>query len=412
MAFLPLNERVYRSQAIEIFSRRDVGRPNSYRHHQAQASMENACHAVRDGMSVRRAAEEYNIPRSTLHDHVSGKVLAGSKSGPGSYLNASEEEDLVNFLTGISALGYSRTVKQVVEIVQRVVDKKGMNCQVTTSWWKSFKSRHKEITLRNPETLSHCRIRGASDSNIEHYFDLLEKTISEAELSEKPCQIFNLDESGFPLSPKPPKVVAKRGDKHPSAITGERGQITVLSCCNAGGYALPPLVIFDCKSLKPELAFGEVPGTMYGLSDKGWIDTEIFEEWFLNHFLLYAPPARPLLLLMDGHSSHFSPLFVNRAAEEHVIVFCLPPHSTHKTQPLDKGVFGPLKKSWQEVCHSYMIKNPGKVVSRYQFSMLFAQAWIAAMTPRNIISGFSVTGVYPTDRLGKKVYVIHRYHNN
>ena len=56
-------------------------------------------------------------------------------------------------------------------------------------------------------------------------------------------------------------------------------------------------------------------------------------------FLVYAPLARPLLLLMDGHLSHFSPLFVNKTAEEQVIVFCLPPHSTHKTQPLDKGVF-------------------------------------------------------------------------
>ena len=159
-----------------------------------------------------------------------------------------------------------------------------------------------------------------------------------------------------------------------------------------------PLVIYDKKTLKPELTVGEVPGTMYGLSNKGWIDTELFESWFTNHFLAYAPPSQPLLLLMDGHSSHFSPLFVNSAPEEQIIGFCLPPNSTHKTQPLDKGVFGPLKRSWREECHSYIMNNPGKVITRYQFSMLIGKAWMKSVIPSNIVSGFRITGIYPTDR--------------
>ena len=240
------------------------------------------------------------------------------------------------------------------------------------------------------------RLKGSSDQIIGNYFDLLETTISHHKLADFPCQIFNLDESGFP---KPPKIVTKKGEKHPIALSSnERTNITVLACCNAGGYAIPPLVIFDRKTLNPELILGEVPGTMYGLSDSGWIDSEIFETWFTNHFLAYAPPARPLLLLMDGHSSHFSPLFVNRAAEEDIVVFCLPPHSTHKTQPLDKGVFGPLKREWREECHDYLLKNPGKVVSGYQFSYLFGRAWMKAVTPHNILKGFEVTGIYPINR--------------
>ena len=120
--------------------------------------------------------------------------------------------------------------------------------------------------------------------------------------------------------------------------SSEKSQIIVLSCFNAGGYAIP---IFDRKSLKPEMSISEVQGTMYGLSGSGWIDSEIFKSWFTSHFLAYAPPTQPLLLLMDGDSN---PLFVNRAAEEQVIVFCLPSHSTHKTQPHDKGVYGPMKR--------------------------------------------------------------------
>ena len=71
----------------------------------------------------------------------------------------------------------------------------------------------------------------------------------------------------------------------PSAVgSGDKTQITVLSSCSAAGYALPPFVIFDRKTLKPELTVGEVPGTVHGLSSKGWIDGELFELWFTHHF--------------------------------------------------------------------------------------------------------------------------------
>lgn len=45
---------------------------------------------VDDGMSVRRAAECYKVPKSTLHDRVSGKVAFGARSGPASYLSDEE----------------------------------------------------------------------------------------------------------------------------------------------------------------------------------------------------------------------------------------------------------------------------------------------------------------------------------
>ena len=53
------------------------------------------------------------------------------------------------------------------------------------------------------------------------------------------------------------------------------------------------MVIFDCKSMNPDLAESEVPGTTYGLSPNGWVDSELFETWFVQHFLTYAPPYEP-----------------------------------------------------------------------------------------------------------------------
>ena len=62
------------------------------------------------------------------------------------------------------------------------------------------------------------------------------------------------------------------------------------------GQANLPFVIFDAKSLNVELTVGEVPSTTYGLSDKGWVDTELFRGWLIYHFLKNAVSGRPLLL--------------------------------------------------------------------------------------------------------------------
>ena len=68
---------------------------------------------------------------------------------------------------------------------------------------------------------------------------------------------------------------------------------------------IPLLIIFDAEKVKHAWTKDEVPGTKYGVSDKGWIKIGLFEAWF-NHCDLFLPnalAARPLLLLLDGHGS-------------------------------------------------------------------------------------------------------------
>ena len=74
-------------------------------------------------------------------------------------------------------------------------------------------------------------------------------------------------------------------------------------------------------------------------------------------------------------------------------MFCLPPHTTHASQPLDAAVFWPLKQHWANVCHKYM-QNPG---TKYQFSGLFKEAWMETIRSSNICAGFKKCGIFPFD---------------
>ena len=209
------------------------------------------------------------------------------------------------------------------------------------------------------------------------------------DLTRRPHLIFNADETGLPLQHRPGKRVAVRGQKHVHVTnSGNKTQVTALACASATGVVLPPMVVFQRKSLNPQLTNDEIPGTIYGLSASGWMDVELFHEWFHRHFLLYAPSTTPVLLLLDGHASHYNLEFIHEASAQGVIIFCLPPHTTHVSQPLDVTAFNSLKVHWDHECDTFMSTNPGHIVTLYQFSKIFSAAWSKAMIPKTIISGF------------------------
>ena len=398
----PLGERVVKTSstglAVTYPLQSDLVCRGEYKRW-SNESMALAVDAVmKDGLSVRRAAEVYNVPKSTLGDRISGRVLPGSVSGPVRYLSDREEDELIHFLLECASIGYPWSCLEVIAIVQRSCNRRGMNKVVSHGWWEAFCRRHRNVTLRVVAPLSLSRAKASDVAVIDKYFDMLEATLLEYDLLDKPCQVFNVDETGLPLDPKALKLVCHVGTKNSVAVcAGNKSQITVVGCVSAAGYCIPPMVIYGRKTLSRETVKDEIPGTLYGLSPKGWMDQELFDLW-LDHFLHYAPSTRPLLLLMDGHSSHYCPSAIHSASEHQIVLFALPPNTTHLTQPLDKGIFGPLKIEWRKVCHDYIIENPGKVVTQHCFSELFAKAWIRSMTMRNILAAFHTCGVYPIDR--------------
>ena len=99
----------------------------------------------------------------------------------------------------------------------------------------------------------------------------------------------------------------------------------------------------------------------YSCSNSGWITTDLFESWLCDH---------PLLLLLDGHSTHYQLELIRNVRQKKVLVLCLPPHMT-QAQPLDCAVFSPLKAQWRAVCHEFF---QGKVINNFNFVILFTKA--------------------------------------
>ena len=390
------------TQCKENHQKRHQSNRSSKRKQWSEEQMAAALNAVlKDGLSGNRAADAHGVPRTTLKDRLSGRVLHGVNPGPQPYLTKNEETDLASHLLTASSIGYGKTRRDVRCIVESYLKQKGTlkGTVISNGWWEKFLKRNPSLSLRSGDSTAGVRMDAITSDNLEMYFDLLRNIYDDFEFDKFPESIYNMDETGVPLSPQPPKIIARKGQKKVRyRTTGDKAQITVIGCGSATGQAIPPFIIFAAKQISPLWTIDEVNGSRFAVSEKGWVDQELFYFWLKEHFLPNAVSRRPLLLLLDGHSSHFEPKSLQFAKDNDIIIFCIPPHTTHECQPLDCSFFRSLKAHWQQSCHNFYQKNPGKVISKLNFCSVFKPAWHNAIIPSNIINGFKKAGVFPFNR--------------
>ena len=112
-------------------------------------------------------------------------------------------------------MGLGKTCRDVKCLVEVCVRKKGTlrGSAVSNGWWDKFLKRNPMLSLRSGDSTAGIRMDAMNVENMKEYFDLLRKVYDEYEFNSHPECIYNMDETGVPLQPRPPKVIAKRGQK-------------------------------------------------------------------------------------------------------------------------------------------------------------------------------------------------------
>ncbi|CAH2020531.1 unnamed protein product [Acanthoscelides obtectus] len=100
---------------------------------------------------------------------------------------------------------------------------------------------------------------------------------------------------------------------------------------------------------------GTPAGSKGGASPSGWMNSQLFLP-VLQHFVQNERPSKehPKLIILDNHESHLGIAALNFAKQNGILLLTLPPHCSHKLQPLDLAVFGPFKKYYGASCDRWM----------------------------------------------------------
>ncbi|XP_059060761.1 uncharacterized protein LOC131853752 [Achroia grisella] len=361
------------------------------------------------GRNYRDVAKEFQLCHVSVFNFVK-KKKAGAPAVMGYkktrlVFNAEQEANIAEYLLkcaniyfGLLPADVKRLAYQCAKFynVERVPDSWKVNEMAGNDWFTNFMKRNPRLAIRSPEATSLSRATSFNRTNLKNFFEKYRNVLER--YSFQPSRIWNVDETGITTVQKPKKIVAGKGIKQVGAVTSaERGVLVTLEIAtNAIGNAIPCMFVF------PRIRYNDIfvrngPPECIGVGNQsGWMTQKEFIR-FIYHFIHHVKPSKedPVLLLLENHSSHINVEVVNKAKDNNIVLLSFPPHCSHNLQPLDVGVYGPLKNYISKAQTSWMSSNPGKTMSIYDLPAIVKEALPLALNPMNIINAFKKSGIWP-----------------
>ena len=317
-------------------------------------ALNGALRAIENGMPLKRASRDYGVPAHTLRRHRynrvvnPGHVLLG---GHNTALPAQVEREIHDHIIRMEKHLYGSTPTDIRKLAYEVVIKANIphcfnveKAMAGKDWLSGFLSCNPDLSVRSPQAINLSRAEAFNRTAVENFFQIYRTLLNKE--SFEATDIWNVDETGLSTVQKPARIVASKGVRQVSKVTSRERGITVTAVCavSASGTYMPPMFIYPRKRIPQAMMTNAPPASIAYGSSNGWIDSELFLKW-LEHFCAFtkASKDRPQLIILDGHHSHKTLAAIELAESKGVHLLTLPPHSTHRMQPLDRTFFRPLK---------------------------------------------------------------------
>ncbi|XP_045461681.1 uncharacterized protein LOC123671731 [Harmonia axyridis] len=357
---------------------------------------------VEQNYSIRNAAKTMNIPFASLYKRYKKKFDKAPRLGHQTVFTPEMEKEFADIIKKMANIFYGCTPNQIKRAAFEYAEALNLKHDFNKStrlagrvWFEGFIARN-NISVRKPEATSINRVTAFNKTEVGRFYNLLEELMEKYKFLAK--NIYNCDETGISTVQEPERVLTATGQKRVGSITSwERGKnITMLCAMSAGGGYVPPMFIFPRKRMTPTLEKDGPTGAIYKCSDNGWINEELFLQW-LKHFTQYAKPSaeEPILLILDNHASHSSLAIFEYCKENYVHMLSLPPHTSHRMQPLDVSFFGPFKAAYRRECDLFMKSQLLQRITPYDVASLVKKAFSNVASMSKAEAGFKATGIFP-----------------
>lgn len=365
--------------------------------------LELAKRKIEEGLSVRRIAQEFGIDESTLRKRLKSGRGVTSLGRCRSVFSKEMELELAEHCRELDRRFYGLTMLTLRKLGYEFAELNKLQHPFDRSlklagkdWAYKFMKTY-NLSLRTPQQTSLGRMMGFNKIQVNRFFENLTELYNK--YTFLPSAIFNMDETGLSTVPnRVPKVVSSKGKKLVGKISsGERGEtITIVCALSASGTYVPPAIIFPRKRMKDGLLFGAPPESIAMCSESGYMNSDLFVQW-LQHFQekVRASIDHPVLLILDNHTSHLSLEAVNLSRKNNIHLLTIPPHSSHKLQPLDRCFYKPLKDYYAVECNKWLVSNAGENIKQIQFTSLFGAAYQRCCTLEKAVNAFKSCGIWP-----------------
>jgi hypothetical protein len=258
-----------------------------------------------------------------------------------------------------------------------------------------FFKRHPKLTVSK---------NGALDWNrydiydkVVVWFDVIGKVLQNPTVLQQ--NVYNMDETGIMLSKlnSVKVVVSKENNRGYRGARVKRTTVTAIECVSADGRYLNPMIIWPAAGHRANWVTHPTPGWYYAYSDTGYTDSFLSLQWLK---LVFDPQTKeranhkPRVLINDGFGTHETVEILQFCFDNNIVLCRLPSHTSHKLQPCDISVFGPLKSAYRDQVERLERGCVG-TISKEHFTSMYSPARKQVFTPRNIRSGWAKAGLFP-----------------
>lgn len=362
--------------------------------------IDDAMEALAEGLyqSVAAAARDYDVPARTLQRRMNGMGPLWTRPPTNRTLSEAQELAVCEYIDRLDSWEMSARPQMVERAANYLLSLDSSDRVVSPHWTRRFLNRHPEYLKRKPKTIAAQRKNAHNLKDMEEYF---EKFLKLTELyGFEPEDTWNMDETTFRIGSGKAQWVITRDARKALVMQDpeNRERITSTESINGGGHTIPAFLTLQAKyTLHKWTIYNDLSDEIsLSISDSGHSNDSLAMAW-LRHFEKHSArgqvgPYR--LLIMDGYGSHLTYEFWSFAKEHKIILFRLPPHSTHLTQPLDVGCFQPFKN------HHFQAMNRVVRLGDVEFGKLQFLAEFQAMrdktfTEATIRSAWEKTGLIP-----------------
>ena len=349
------------------------------------------------GYKLGECCTTFNIPKSSLRDHLSGKTKF-RKIGAKTILTKKEERLIIEYMDEMVEIGQSLTSHMLKLKVAKICQGRLTSFKdgiLGNNWLYWFRQRHLHLVMRVPQGLEIARAKAMNPTTVHGFHSNLLQLYNK--YAYNAFHIWNVDENGCNASKSGlGKVLARKGIQSVHAqIPNERKWLSVLTFIDVAGIFIPYFFIFKGKRrIKDYIQLCKACTTM-AMQEKGYITSYLFSrlmDHFIEHLedLQLLSPSNRHLIILDGHKSHLTLKVIQEATEHGVDLISLPSHTSHTLQPLDVACFKPFKSAFKAYRDKFMMETNGGKVVKEILAQWMDLALTKAFSKSNIVAGLGL----------------------
>ncbi|KAJ6086156.1 hypothetical protein N7486_010669 [Penicillium sp. IBT 16267x] len=350
--------------------------------------------------NIKAWAREHNLPYQRLLARYKGRSSRSERTPSGRKLDESQEAALCRYIDFLDSI-YLPPKRPVIAAAANAIlasyhiDDSTKPPTIGGHWLQRFLRRHPEYLSRRQRAMDIERKKCLDKQVAKDWFDSYQETIAQYGITAD--DIWNFDETGFNIGVGRDQWIITREPKRQisGGFSTNREYATVIEAVSATGSTIAPVVILSAKLLL--LRWFEIVGDeRIAVTETGYLNNVLALQWIqlFNKLTKDSAKGTHRMLLCDQFGSHLTYEFVKYCEDHNIILFFLPPHSSHLLQPLDVGVFSAYKHWHSEWVYDATVSGYEKI-TKDDFLSAIAQIRQKTFKPSTIKLGFRLTGLWP-----------------